>query len=382
LQLIAKTMHGMEAVLKAELDALGAQQTEILTRAVQFEGDLRMLYRANYELRTALRILKPLFQFTCKNEQELYKGIYAHDWLKLLVPEGTLAVNATCSSEIFTHSHYVALKTKDAIVDRFRDKTGRRPSVDLIHPDLLIHIHIWQDQCSVSLDSSGESLHRRGYRRENLQAPLNEVLAAGLLSLAGWPKPLTLTDPMCGSGTLPIEAAMMAAGIPAQHKRRHFAFHRWPDFDRELWEDVKQKAWPANPPADMPAIYASDIQPNAIRMAQINAREAGVYKYIRFEVANFDELKPHTETGMLIFNPPYDERLPLEEVADFYNQIGQNLKYHFNGHEAWVFSGNLSAVKHIGLRPGFKAMLFNGGIEARFLRFDMYQGSKKRENAE
>lgn len=375
-------MHGLEAVLQAELDKLGALNTEILTRAVKFEGDQRTLYRANYELRTALRILRPLFQFTCKTENELYKGIYDYDWQQLLSPDGTLAVNATCNSEIFTHSHYVSLKTKDAIVDQFRDKTGRRPNVDLIQPDLLVHIHIWQDQCSVSLDSSGESLHRRGYRRENLQAPLNEVLAAGLLSLAGWPKNLTLTDPMCGSGTLPVEAAMMAAGIPAQHKRRHFGFHRWPDFDRELWEEVKKSAWPTEPPANMPAIYASDIQQKAVRMAQINAREAEVYKYIRFDVCNFDELRPHTETGMLIFNPPYDERLPLEEVADFYNQIGQNLKYHFSGHEAWIFSGNLGAVKHIGLRPGFKTQLFNGGIEARYLRFDMYQGSKKKESTE
>ncbi|MBK6619793.1 MAG: class I SAM-dependent RNA methyltransferase [Saprospirales bacterium] len=376
MQFIAKTFQGLESALAGELRDLGATAVEELTRAVSFEGGREWVYRANLELRTALRILIPIHSFTCTNEKELYEGVRAIEWRNYLSPDDTLAVEAVVNSTFFNHSRYVALKTKDAIVDQLRDQFGQRPNVDLKSPTLPVQVHIRENQCSVLLDSSGEPLFKRGYRIETGPAPLNEVLAAGMLKLAGWPMDVPFLDPMCGSGTLPIEAALMATHTPSQWYREHFAFQKWKDFDQALWKEVKNEAW-ANKEKEAAPIFGSDIHPNAIRIAQVNAAHTDIQHLIRWEHAPLERCAVPEGKGLMVFNPPYNERMPVEEIEELYQMIGSSLKHRFPGYQAWVLTGNEKGMHAIGLRPSRRIALFNGAIPCKFLKFELYDGSKK-----
>lgn len=373
---IAKTMAGLEPVLSKELEAIGAEDIKSLTRAVSFTGDTALLYKANYTLRTALRIFAPIHQFKASNEKELYKAAYAFDWKPYLDPKRTFAIDAVVNSELHTHSKYAALKVKDALVDQFRDKYGRRPSVDVKNPDLRIHLHIAQDQCSILLDSSGDSLHKRKYRFEKVQAPINEVLAAGMILLSGWQGEKPLIDPMCGSGTFLVEAAMIARNIPPQKGRKRFGFMNWVDFDPELWDKVKEEAHAKEKTLDVP-IIGSDISANAVQIARKNIAMAKMTDDIEVRQQDFFSSVGVFESAMLIMNPPYDERMPVEDIALFYKQIGDHFKQAYPGYEAWLISSQIEAIKRVGLKPSRRFHLFNGPLECKFFRYDLYAGTKK-----
>jgi putative N6-adenine-specific DNA methylase len=367
----AKTVAGMEEVLQGELSLLGAMNTSILKRAVSFEGDKAMLYRANYCCRTALRILKPILVFPIVKQEDLYDNVNKIPWENYIGNENSIAVDAVNATSVFTNSQYVALKTKDAIVDRFREKTGSRPSVDLDNPDLRINIHLYKETCTVSLDSSGSSLHKRGYRHVTGPAPLNEVLAAGLIQLSGWDKTIPLYDPMCGSGTILIEANMFARNIPCGYFRPVFGFERWIDFDEALWSKIKEEenAKILDTGAE---IYGSDISSRAMATATENVGFTRFQKQIHLEVAAFENTIPRGPTGMIICNPPYDERLQIDDIISFYKSIGDVLKKKYTGFEAWIISSDLKALKFIGLHPSKKIQVFNGPLECKFVRFSLY----------
>lgn len=376
MNLIIKTLAGLEDVLAAELVALGAEKVEAGKRAVQCSGDLRLMYRANLELRTALRVLKPIHQFEASNEEELYAQVKSIDWSLFLDTDDTLAVDAVTHSPFFTHSQYVALKTKDAIVDQFREKTGSRPGVDTANPRLRINIHISNTACTVSLDSSGESLHKRGYRKEGLTAPINEVLAAGMILLSGWKGDSAFIDPMCGSGTLVIEAAMYAMRIPPQLYREDFAFMRWPDFNPAIWAEVRANARAGITTLNYP-IFGYDKNFQAVQAAGENAKAAHLEGKIRFDRRRFETLTPAAEKGILMMNPPYDARIEDNHIEGLYQMIGDRLKKAFQGYEAWIISANQEALKYLGLRPSKKIILFNGALECRFIKLELYEGTRK-----
>ncbi len=367
----AKTVAGMEEILQRELDLLGAVNTQILKRAVSFEGDKSLLYRANYCCRTALRILKPILVFPITKQEELYNNINKIPWEEYIGNENSLAVDAVNATSVFTNSQYVALKTKDAVVDRFREKTGSRPSVDLDNPDLRINIHLYKETCTVSLDSSGSSLHKRGYRHVTGPAPLNEVLAAGLIQLSGWDKKVPLYDPMCGSGTILIEANMIARNIPSGYFRPVFGFERWSDFDPELWNKIREEENEKIQNTGA-GIYGSDISSRAISTATENVGFTKFRDQIHLEVAAFENTRPRDHAGMIICNPPYDERLQIDDIISFYKSIGDVLKKKYTGFEAWIISSDLKALKFIGLHPSKKITVFNGPLECRFVRFSLY----------
>lgn len=376
-EMVAKTFFGFEEILATELRKLGAQQVKPGNRSVSFKGDQGFMYKSNLKLRTALKILKTITQFTVKNEQDLYRGIYQIDWSKYLISNGTISVVATVYSEVFTNSQYVVHRTKDAIVDQFRDQSGIRPQVDKEHPDLIVYIHIQRDRCTVSLDSSGGSLHLRGYRTVTNIAPINEVLAAGLLLQSGWDGQTDLLDPMCGSGTFLIEAAMIACNIPANINRREFGFQHWPDYDADLFEVIEQSLVKSIRDLDC-KIIGYDKAPSAIRKAKENIKNAQLGAFIEVYERNFFETKKDTNTPLtLVFNPPYDERLSTD-VETFYKNIGDTLKQGYANSEAWFITANLNALKHVGLRPSRKIKTFNGKLEARFINYTLYSGSKKR----
>ncbi|MBK8967727.1 MAG: class I SAM-dependent RNA methyltransferase [Lewinellaceae bacterium] len=372
---IIKTLQGLEPVLAAELDALGATDILELKRAVSCSGDQRLLYRANYELRTALRVLVPVHGFRAQDEKSFYRGIQSVDWNQYMGVMDTLAIDATVSGAYFKHSHYVSLLAKDAIVDQFRDRFGRRPSVNLDAPTLRLHVRIHGNQCDLLLDSSGDSLHKRGYRRDIVEAPVNEVLAAGMILLTGWTGDSTFIDPMCGSGTLPIEAAMIAMHIPPQRNREGFGFFRWKDFDKKLWQEVKSAA-DAQIREPQCQIFASDMDIRARNATAINLMSAGLEQVIQLEKKSFEKLAPPEVPGILITNPPYDERLKVDEIAAFYQSIGDRLKQVWPGWTAWLISSNMDAWKKFGLRPSRKITLFNGPLECFFQKFDLYAGKK------
>jgi putative N6-adenine-specific DNA methylase len=367
----AKTVAGMEEILQRELDLLGAANTQILKRAVSFEGDKSLLYRVNYCCRTALRILKPILVFPITKQEDLYNNINQIPWEEYIDNKNSLAVDAVNATSVFTNSQYVALKTKDAVVDRFREKTGSRPSVDLDNPDLRINIHLYKETCTVSLDSSGSSLHKRGYRHVTGPAPLNEVLAAGLIQLSGWDKTVPLYDPMCGSGTILIEANMFARNMPSGYFRPLFGFEKWMDFDPELWnkirEEENEKIWNSDV-----GIYGYDISSRAIGIATENVSFAKFQDQIHLEVAAFENTCPKGAAGIIICNPPYDERLQIDDIISFYKSIGDVLKKKYTGFEAWIISSDLKALKFIGLHPSKKITVFNGPLECRFVRFSLY----------
>jgi len=361
----------MEEILQRELDLLGAVNTKLLKRAVSFEGDKALLYRANYCCRTALRILKPILVFPITKQEDLYNNINKIPWEEYIGNENSLAVDAVNATSVFTNSQYVALKTKDAVVDRFREKTGSRPSVDLDNPDLRINIHLYKETCTVSLDSSGSSLHKRGYRHVTGPAPLNEVLAAGLIQLSGWDKKIPLYDPMCGSGTILIEANMLARNIPSGYFRPSFGFEKWMDFDPELWNKIKEEENEKIQNTDV-GIYGSDISSRMIGIATENVGFTKFKDHIHLEVASFENTRPKGVPGMIICNPPYDERLQVDDIIAFYKSIGDVLKKKYTGFEAWIISSDLKALKFIGLHPSKKITVFNGPLECRFVRFSLY----------
>jgi len=374
--LIAKTIAGLEDVLVRELEALGATGVMKLNRAVSFSGDTEMMYRANYACRTALRILKPLFHFEIQEQKDLYDKIYEFPWEEYLDESHSLAIDAVISYTVFTNSQFVAQRSKDAIVDRFRDKLGKRPSVDLENPDLKLNVHLFKDSCTVALDSSGQSLHRRGYRKSTGPAPINEVLAAGLVKLSEWDAVTPLYDPMCGSGTLLIEAAMLAKNMPAGYFREEWGFMKWKDFDAALWNKVKEKANALISELRL-QIHGSDRSDRAIDSARENLRFTNLYEDITLEINSFEDSKPPFEKGFIITNPPYDERLQIEDSLAFYKMIGDTLKRKYAGYTAWLISSDIETIKFIGLRPSRRIPVFNGPLECRFVKFDLFAGKKK-----
>lgn len=368
---VVKTLAGLEPALAAELTAMGATQVQILKRAVSFEGDKRMMYRANYELRTALRVLEPLHQFVAHGEQQLYDGVRQVDWSRFLGVNDTLAIDPLTQGEVFRHSQYASQLTKDAIVDQFRERTGRRPSVNVEAPTVRIHLRISGSNAELLLDASGDSLHKRGYRKDTVDAPLNEVLAAGMLLLAGWQGQSTFVDPMCGSGTLPIEAALIATARAPQYLRAGFGFQKWKDYDAALWQSVKKEA-DARVQKNAFPILASDKDPRARNATSLNLMAAGLEEVVSVQKMPFEKLEKPAPGGLLITNPPYDERLKVEDVAQFYESIGDRLKQHWTGWDAWLISSNREALKHVGLRPEKRITLFNGSLECSFQHFPMY----------
>ncbi len=376
MEIIVKTLFGLEEILAKELKALGAENIQKLSRAVLCEGDMALLYRINIESRLALRVLMPIDTFDVQDEQELYRKIKRVNWQRHFTNEVTIAVDGHSSSDLFTHSKYIALKAKDAIVDQFREMTGTRQNVELNQPDIRVNIHIRGNICTVSLDSSGESLHKRGYRTDAVFAPINEVLAAGMISLSEWKCDSDFYDPMCGSGTIAIEAAFYAYGIPPNINRNYFSFKNWKNFDQDLWDMVKTTALEKK--RDFKHnIYASDIDYRAIEKTRNNIENAGFTDEIEVQEVDFNELKPHSETGLIMINPPYDERLEIDNVKDFYKWMSDVLKQNFSDHDAWIISSNLDAIKYFGLRPSRKIALFNGPLECKFLKYALYRGTKK-----
>ncbi|MCU0442766.1 MAG: THUMP domain-containing protein [Bacteroidia bacterium] len=380
LNMVAKTQQGLEPLLAKELEQLGATQIEQHKRAVSFIGDKALLYKANLCLRTALRILVPIHKFEAVNEQELYNGIQQLNWEDYMDVNGTLAIEASANSHLFNHTQYLAQKTKDAIVDQFRAKHGVRPSVDLVRPDLRLNLHIFQHQCTLSLDSSGESLHRRGYRAEGNMAPLNEVTAAALILHSGWNGKGVFMDPMCGSGTILIEAAMFAKNIPPNHMREWFAFEGWRDFEPQLWKQVKQEAMEAIVPCEA-TLIGNDAVFKVIEIARSNARKAGVENELQLSNMRFEEQTPPEPLngGTLIMNPPYGERIDIGEAAAFYKMLGDVLKQKFSGYDAWILSSNKEALKKVGLAASKRIVVWNSQLECKFHKFEMYRGSKKEQ---
>ncbi len=374
--MIAKTFFGFEEILAKELSLLGAREVTPGVRMVSFSGDKGFLYKANIALRTAIKILKPIHQFKVYNEDSLYKGISSIDWSDYLRPNQTFVIDATVHSEKFNHSQFVSLKSKDAIVDQFRSKFDTRPSIDKDFPDLRINVHIQNDVCSIALDSSGNSLHQRGYRTATNLAPINEVLAAGVLLLSGWDGSTHFIDPMCGSGTFLIEAAMIACNIPANINRKEFAFEKWNDWDSELFETINQSLLKKTRDFHY-TIKGYDKAPSAVNKAIDNIKNANLEEYITVSQTNFFESEKDTEGPLhMVFNPPYGERLTID-FEDFYKNIGNTLKQNYPNTNAWFITSNIEALKFVGLKPSRKIKLFNAGLESRLVKYEMYAGSKR-----
>jgi len=375
-KMVAKTLFGFEELLANELRQLGAQDVKIGVRNVSFSGDKGFMYKANLALRTATKVLKPIKTFAVKSEKDLYDQIYKMNWGKYLKPSGSLAVDTTINSQVFTHSLYISQKTKDAIVDKFRNETGERPSVDLKFPDVKLNIHIDREVCNVSLDSSGESLHKRGYKTATNIAPINEVLAAGLIMLSGWDGQSDFMDPMCGSGTLLAEAAMIACNIPPNLMRKEFAFERWQDWDVDLFEKIEESLLKKTRDFHH-KIYGFDKSPSAVKKAKDNIKNAHLGDFISIRHEDFFKTQKAGDNKLhMVFNPPYGERLNIE-MENFYKTIGDTLKQNYANTDAWFITSNLQALKHVGLRPSRKIHLMNAKLESRLVKYEIYAGSKK-----
>jgi putative N6-adenine-specific DNA methylase len=374
--MVAKTLFGFEEILAKEIRNLGGGNVKVGIRNVSFEGDTGFMYKANLCSRTAIKIIKPIHSFSVRTETELYRKIYSMDWGEYLSVDTTFAIDTTVNSDNFTHSLYVSQKVKDAIVDKFRETDGKRPDVDVKNPDLRINIHIQATHCNVSLDSSGSSLHHRGYRTATNIAPINEVLAAGLLLLSGWSGQSDFMDPMCGSGTFLTEAAMIACNIPANINRKGFAFEKWHDFDEELYNKIVEVC--LNKTLEFHhKIIGYDKAPSAVRKAGDNIENANLSDYITVERKNFFHTEKQTEGPLhMVFNPPYGERLNLD-MEEFYASIGDALKQGYPGTNAWLITSNMEALKYVGLRTSRKIKVFNSHLESRFVKYEMYAGSRK-----
>jgi putative N6-adenine-specific DNA methylase len=373
--LAAKTSSGLEQILANEIKAIGGKNITLGNRAVFYEGNLEIIYKSNYFLRTALRILKEIEFFRFKNVDQYYLKCKEIDWLQYFSVDQSFVIHSTVgNSKDFTNSMFASLKAKDAIADYFRQKSGKRPNVDTENPEIVIDLHIHGDSCTVSLDSSGDSLHKRGYRIKQGEAPLNEVLAAGMILLTGWKGECDFLDPMCGSGTLPIEAAMIAHNIPAGKFRKNYAFENWRDFDQLLLDSIKQstekKEFKYN-------IYASDISGSSLLNAQTNARRALVFNKIKFQTSDFKDLKTPLNNGLIILNPPYGERLKERDLDQLYAMIGERLKHQFTGNNAWILSSSMESLKFIGLKPEVRIDLFNGSLKCKYNHYRLFSGKRK-----
>ena len=375
MELIVKTFHGLEEVLATEMRNLGLEDVQPVKRAVVAHTDLQGLYKANLHLRTALRVLVPIQRFTAPDEDQLYRILNRFPWEKWLRLDQTFAIDSTVSSPIFRHSKYVALRAKDALVDRFRNQTGKRPSVDTQFPDLRINLHVSNTDFTLSFDSSGESLHRRGYRAPGHRAPLNEVLAAGMLLIAGWDCKTPLVDPMCGSGTIVLEAGLMAANRAPGIQRKRYGFMTWKDFDETLWKKLYTQAIVRESPSEVP-IVGGDISGRALDMAKDAAHRAKLPVNFTWMNRQFNQHPPQTDPGLIVMNPPYGERLDRVDVENLYQGIGDQLKQQYAGFAAWILSSNRDALKRVGLRPSAKKVLFNGPLECRFQKYDLFRGKK------
>ena len=374
-ELVAKTFHGLEEVLAKELTELGASNIEIGNRMVAFTGDKALMYKANFCLRTAIRILKPIKHFKANNADEVYDNIKAIPWENYLDNSKSFAIDAVVFSNEFRHSKFVAYKVKDAIVDYFRDKTGDRPSVRINNPDVLLNIHIAEDRCTLSLDSSGESLHRRGYRQEAVEAPLNEVLAAGMILMTGWKGECDLIDPMCGSGTIPIEAALIARNIAPGVFRKEFAFEKWVDFDQDLFDSIYNDD--SQEREFNHRIFGYDNNPKANEIAIRNVKAAGLSKEIILKLQPFQQFEQPKEKSIIITNPPYGERISTNDLLGLYAMIGERLKHAFAGNDAWILSYRDECFDQIGLKPSVKIELYNGALECQFRKYQLFDGKYK-----
>lgn len=375
-KMIAKTMYGLEEVLAEELRALGAKDVTPINRAVAFTGTMQTLYKANYACRTALAILKPFAEFEANNEQELYDNIYKIKWEQILDVDCKFFIESAANSKIFTNSYYAALKMKDAIVDRFRRMFGRRPTIDTENADYKFNIHINANKVTLLMNSSGESLHKRGYRQGVGIAPINEVLAAGLIQLSGWKADCHFFDPMCGSGTILIEAAMYANNIPAQYYRKKFGFMRWKEFNNSEWKGVKERLDRGIREFEY-EIWGSDIDPTVIDQAEKNLRFAKLHHDVCLFPNSFEFQDAPEGECMIITNPPYGERISVEDITNLYSMIGDRFKSFGDGKTAWLITSDFRAMKSIGLKTSRKIQLYNGALECRFLKFELYDGSKK-----
>lgn len=376
-KMIAKTFYGFEEILEKELQQLGAINIKKGVRSVSFEGDKGFMYKANLCLRTALKILKPIFSFKICNEEDYYNKIYNCKWEELMSPMQTFAIDVTLMSEKFTHDKYMAYRAKDAIVDKFRKIFNKRPNIDTNHPDFQFHIHISKnDEVVISVDSSGASLHHRGYRTATNIAPINEVLAAGILLLSGWDGSKNFIDPMCGSGTFLIEAAMIACNIPANLYRKEFAFEKWNDYDVDLFETIFDSQVEKIREFHH-SIVGYDKASSAVAKAKENVKNANLSEYIKISQEDFFKTqKNDTDKLQMVFNPPYGERLTID-IPEFYKNIGNTLKKNYPNTEAWIITSSSEAIKNIGLRPSRKIKLFNGKLESTLLNISIYEGTKK-----
>lgn len=374
-EMIAKTFMGLEPVLAKELTQLGANNVQIGRRMVSFTGDKELMYRANFQLHTAIRILKPIKHFKASSANDVYEQVKQIDWTQYLTLEQTFAVDSVVFSDEFRHSKFVSYKVKDAIADQFRERTGKRPNISVANPDIRLNMHIAEDKCTLSLDSSGESLHRRGYRQESVEAPLNEVLAAGMILMTGWNGDTDFIDPMCGSGTLLIEAALIAHNMAPGLFRKEYAFEKWADFDRELFDDIynddsQEREFNHH-------IYGYDIDIKAVNTARLNVRAAGLTKDITVEEADFKNFVQPKHKSIMVTNPPYGERISTPDLMGTYKMIGERLKHQFVDNDAWVLSYKEECFEQIGLKPSIKIPLYNGSLECEFRKYQMFDGKLK-----
>lgn len=374
-ELIAKTFMGLEPVLAKELTELGADNVQIGRRMVSFTGDKEMMYRANFQLHTAIRILKPIAHFKAKSADDVYEEVKKIDWTQYVGLEKTFAVDSVVFSEEFRHSKFVSYKVKDAIVDQFREKTGKRPNISVANPDIRLNMHIAEDQCTLSLDSSGESLHRRGYRQESVEAPLNEVLAAGMILMTGWRGETDFIDPMCGSGTLLIEAALIARNMAPGLFRKEYAFEKWADFDKDLFDNIynddsKEREFNHK-------IYGYDVDIKAVNTARLNVKAAGLSSDITVTEADFKDFTQPAEKSIIVTNPPYGERISTPDLLGTYRMIGERLKHQFLNNDAWILSYREECFDQIGLKPSLKIPVYNGSLECEFRKYQIFDGKLK-----
>jgi putative N6-adenine-specific DNA methylase len=374
-EMVGKTLYGLEDILAEELIALGANDVQAGRRMVSFTGDKELMYKANFHCRTALRILKPIYHFQAKDADEVYQQAKKAAWENYISLDNTFAIDSVVHSENFNHSRFVAYKTKDAIADYFMEKYGKRPSVRINNPDLYIHIHISHNDCTLAIDSSGESLHKRGYRVEQTEAPLNEVLAAGMILKTGWKGESHFIDPMCGSGTLLIEAAMIALNIAPGIYRKEFAFEKWIDFDRELLNQIYNDE--SNEREFTFKCYGSDISPLAIEVARKNIRNAGLLKYIDLKVLPFQQFNEAPRPGIMVTNPPYGERISSRDLTGLYSMIGERVKHVFTDYNVWILSYKEECFDYLGLHPDKKIKLMNGSLECEYRCYEVFEGKQK-----
>ena len=379
-ELIAKTFMGLEPVLAKELTQLGANDVQIGRRMVSFTGDKELMYRANFQLHTAIKILKPIHRFTAHSADDVYNEIMKLDWTTYLDGDRTFAVDSVVFSEDFRHSKFVSYKVKDAIVDQLRERTGKRPNISVTSPDLRLHIHIAEDQCTLCLDSSGESLHRRGYRQSQTEAPINEVLAAGIIMMTGWQGETDFIDPFCGSGTFLVEAALIARNMAPGLFRKEYAFEKWSDFDAELFDNIYNDE--SQEREFKHHIYGYDIDVKAVNTALQNVKAAGLSDCISVDVQDFKDFTQPQEKSIIVTNPPYGERISTPDLLGTYRMIGERLKHQFTGGDAWIISYREECFEQIGLKPSIKIPLYNGSLECGLRRYQLFDGKMRQFRSE